>query len=69
LTKFRGGGGVAIKVLMRIDTWDDAGRPRTFTRILDDEMVDLGKDPEKNHFVAVLADELGMAADPERIKQ
>lgn len=56
------------KVLLRIDSWDDEGRPRTFTHIRDTEVIDLGQ-PENKHFISAMVDPVVIEPDRERIKQ
>lgn len=36
--------------LFRVDTWDEKGRPETLTMIPEERVVELGNDPDANHF-------------------
>ena len=44
-------GVVHKRVLLRIETFDEDGRPESLTLIPDDRMIELSQDQDKNQFV------------------
>jgi hypothetical protein len=51
-------------IVLRVETFDEQGRPETLTMIPEERVVELSQNPRDNHFLVVYASKQSVGPNP-----